>query len=236
MTHKLGRIVSIDEKDKKFLMARRLAAPGTAMPTSKTWAMNGKSLNQMSTGTCVGHAWKNFLRCAPIQTEKEGPSQWDIYRKATGLDEWSDNDDEATLPDGDTGLDWGTSVRAGAQAVTAYGRLQSYLWAFELQPALEWVLTKGPIVLGVNWYSSFNKPDAEGIVKITPAARIEGGHAFLWRGANTKRALAACENSWGDGWARGGAFFIPLSALERLIHEQGECCTAIEQKLKAATL
>jgi len=214
-------------------MRRVLAAPGAPLPVRKTWAINSKALDQGNTGTCVGHAWRNFLRSAPMKTEKTGPSPFDIYRTAVAVDEWKGNDDEVNLPDGDDGLDYGTSVRAGAKAVTELGLLKSYLWAFALQPAVEWVLTKGPVVLGTDWWSSFMKPDAEGIVQIKPTASVVGGHAYLWRGVNTKRGLALCTNSWGDSWGHSGDFWIPLRDLERLIADNGEVCTAIEQRLAA---
>jgi hypothetical protein len=232
--HAFGRRFAPDPDDHKYLMRRRLRA-GAPLPSSKTHRIASRSLDQGRTGTCVGHGWTNFLRCAPIQTNKDSDKlRWEIYKAAVVIDEWTDNDTEAQLPNGDAGLQSGTSVRAGAEAVTAKGRLKSYLWAFELQPALEWVLTEGPVVLGVNWYSSFN-PDAEGICKITPTARVDGGHCFLWRGANTRRGLGLCENSWGDEWGKNGSFWLPLSDLERLIHEQGEACSAVEQKVLAKT-
>src|SRR5262245_45334597 len=230
----LGRLTPPDrDKDEMFLMRRALAAPGTSLPTRKTWGISGTSLNQGQTGTCVGHAWRNFLRCAPVRTEKSGPSPFDIYRSAVMLDEWTGNDDEGTLPDGDPGLDAGTSVRAGAKAVTAFGRLKSYLWAFALQPAVEWVLTKGPVVLGTDWWSSFQTPDREGIVQIKVGARVVGGHAFLWRGVDTKRGLALCTNSWSDDWGKSGEFYIPFRDLERLIADNGEACTAVEKSFTA---
>jgi hypothetical protein len=229
----LGRLPSPDIRDKNFLMRRKLAAPGTVMPVSKTWPMSGISLDQKETSTCVGHAWKNFLRCAPMRTEK-GPSPFDIYREAVKLDGFPENDNEATLPDFDPGLASGTSVRAGAEAVTNSGRLKSYLWAFDLQSVIEWVLTKGPVVLGVNWYGSMSTPDKEGIARIAANSRIDGGHSFLLRGGNTKRALGTCENSWGDGWSKKGTFYLPFADLERLIHEDGESCTAIQTKLVPA--
>jgi hypothetical protein len=229
-----GRVAPPDrDKDEMFLMRRALAAPGVPLPTQKTWAISGTSLDQGQTGTCVGHAWRNFLRCAPMRTEKSGPSPFDIYRSAVTLDEWSENDDEATLPDGDPDLDAGTSVRAGAKAVTGFRRLKSYLWAFALQPAVEWVLTKGPVVLGTDWWSSFQVPDSAGIVQIKPGARVIGGHAFLWRGVDTKRALAKCTNSWSDDWGKSGEFYIPLRDVERLIADNGEACTAIEKAFTA---
>lgn len=233
----LGRLQSPDARDTRFLMARRLAPPGAPLPTRKTWRINARNLDQGPTGTCVGHACYNFLRSEPIQSAaKSVPSPFAIYRAAVKLDIWTDNDHEATddIPDGDARLEFGTSIRAGMQALMGFERLKSYLWAFALQPALEFVLTQGPVVLGVNWYSTFNSPDDEGIVRITENARLEGGHAVLWRGADTRRGLARISNSWGEDWGRGGDFFLPLRDLERLIHEEGEACTAIEQKVKPA--
>ena len=231
-----GRIAPPDrDKDEMYLMRRALAAPGTALPIRKTWSINGRSLNQGQTGTCVGHAWRNFLRCAPLETEKSGPSPFDIYRSAVTLDEWSGNDDEEDLPDGDPGLDDGTSVRAGAKAVTEFKRLKSYLWAFALQPAVEWVLTKGPIVLGTDWWSSFQDPGAAGIIQIKPGAHVVGGHAYLWRGVDTKRGLALCTNSWGDDWGKSGEFYLPFRDLERLIADNGEACTAVQKRFDAKT-
>jgi hypothetical protein len=229
-----GRCAPPDrDKDEMYLIRRVLARAGTELPTRKTWRINGTSLDQGTTQTCVGHAWRNFLRCAPIRTEKKGPSAFDIYRGAVAVDEWDDNDNEATLPDDDPRMASGTSVRAGAKVVMQKGRLKSYLWAFALQPAVEWVLTQGPVVLGTDWWSSFDQPDAEGIVQISPRARVVGGHAFLWRGVDTKRALALCTNSWGDDWGISGEFRIPFRDLERLIADDGEVCTAVEKRLNA---
>ncbi len=228
-----GRRFQADPRDHNYLMRRMLPqVSAVKLPTKKTWAIAKTALDQGNTGTCVGHGWRNFLRCAPIRTTKPDPSAFTIYREAVLLDPWKENDGEAKLPDNDPGLQSGTTVRAGAQALDARSLLKSYVWAFDLQTAVEWALTQGPVVLGTNWYSSFN-PDAEGIVHITPTAKVEGGHCYLWRGADTKRALALCSNSWGDGWGKSGEFYLPFRDLERLIHEDGEVCSAVQQRLKA---
>jgi Papain family cysteine protease len=235
--HGFGRRYSPDPRDRGYLMRRRLMAAGQPLPSKKVWRIASTALNQGVTGTCVGHAWFNFLRCAPLQTAKKVPTPFEVYRKAVTLDEWQQNDDEASLPDADQGLDFGTSVRAGAEAVTSFGHLKSYLWAFTLQPALEFVLTQGPVVLGINWYTSFNQPDREGIIRISSNARPAGGHAILWRGADTKRGLALLSNSWGDDWGKSGECYVPLRDLDRLISlEQGEACTAVQQKLVAKVI
>jgi hypothetical protein len=223
-----GRRFASDDRDRKFLMRRMLPdARRLALATRKAWFINPNALDQGQTGTCVGHAWRNFLRCAPIRTEKSGPSAFDVYRSAVLKDPWASNE----LPDGDPGLDDGTTVRAGAQAVTDFGRLRSYVWAFSLQSAVEWVLTEGPVVLGTNWYSSMSEPDRQGVATIKPTARVIGGHAYLLRGVDTRKALARCCNSWGDGWGKSGEFFIPFRDLERLIHEDGEACSAVQKRL-----
>ena len=231
-----GRRYSPDPEDRGYLMRRQMGAPGTPLPSRRTWRINSESLDQGNTGTCVGQAWRNFLRCAPIRTDKRAPTAYDIYRMAVQTDEWSSNDDEANLPDRDPGLDDGTSVRAGAEAVTKTGRLKSFLWAFNLQSAVEWVLTEGPVVLGLNWYDSMSRPNAAGIATISPQAASIGGHAFLMRGVNNTTRLALCTNSWGDDWGKSGEFYLPFADLERLIHEQGEACSAIEQKLTSKTV
>ncbi len=222
-----GRRQSKDERDKNYLMKRLLAPAGTVLPTSKTWAIASKNLDQGENATCVGNAWTNFLRCAPIQSTADESMALKIYDSAILLDEWTDNDN-------DTARQMGTSVRGGAMAVSGMKRLASYLWAFDLQPAVEWVLTKGPVVLGTMWYDSMMKPDSAGIVQIKPRAKQLGGHAYLWRGADTKKALAYCCNSWGDDWGLSGNFAIPFRDLETLIHDDGEACTAVQRSLKAA--
>jgi hypothetical protein len=227
----LGRRHEPDERDHRFLLASLLREPTrlTPLPVRKTWGVNPSALDQGQTGTCVGHGWRNFLRCAPSRSEKSGPSPYDIYRAAVMRDSWSDNDDESALPDGDPGMDSGTSVRAGAKALAGFGRLTSYVWAFSLQPAIEWVLTTGPLVLGTDWYSSFSSPDRHGIVRISPGAAVVGGHCYLLRGVDRRQALARCSNSWGDGWGVSGEFLLPFQVLERLIRDRGECCSAVEK-------
>jgi len=224
---RLGRRPHTDARDHAHLMVHHLPKK-LSLPVAKTWAINAQHLDQGNTGTCVGHGWRNFLRCAPIQTSAAKPSAYDIYRSAVLLDPWKENNDEANYPDGDSRLDYGTTVRAGAKAVAAMGKLTSYVWAFSLQPTIEWLLTKGPVVVGVNWYDSMFTPDSKGLVTISPGAQVAGGHCFTIRGGDTKKAQARCIQSWGNEWGYAGDFFLSFKDLERLILEGGEVCTAVQ--------
>lgn len=232
--HGLGRRLSPDNNDFKYLMTRRLAKAGVEeKPTRKTWRLAARSLDQGATSCCVGFAWQNFLRCEPMQTtSKQAPNGFAIYRRAVQLDVWTDNDHEYDAPN--DALQSGTSVRAGAEAVMGFGRLKSYVWAFDIIPVIEWLRTEGPCVFGTDWPESFMNPDKEGIVRLGANPRFIGGHAYLARGIDLVRELMLFENSWSDEWGRGGGFLVPLRDVETLIRRDGECAAAIEQRLKAA--
>lgn len=228
-THRLGRRACLDDRSKlpQHQLAKHLSA-GAPLPNSKLWGSDTHHLDQGVTSTCVGHGWCNFLRCAPIRSKVGEPMAYNIYKKAILLDPWKENDVEVNIPDGDPGLSSGTTVHAGAKAVTALHDLSGYAWAFELKPTIEWLLTKGPVVVGVNWYDSFDKPDSSGLISISPSAQVVGGHCFCIRGANQKISRVRNIQTWGDTWALKGDFFLRYSDLERLIHEDGEVCTAIQ--------
>lgn len=228
----LGRIANPDPRDHLYLMRRQLATPTEPLPTRRSWLFRGPILDQGNTGTCEGHAWRDFLRCAPVQT-KTGPSAWDIYRGAVSLDPWTTNDAEAGLPDNDPGLQGGTDTRSPAQWLTSKGRLKSYLWAFTLADTTAWLLRNGPVVLGINWYASMFTPDAQGVVRILSGSALAGGHAILARGCDAKKGMVHCVNSWGSTWGKQGQFYIPYEDMERLIAEDGEVCTAVEQRVVA---
>jgi hypothetical protein len=231
MSHmKLGRRAHKDERDLLGHNLMRTHLKVAPLPVSKLWTCSSKHLDQGPSSTCVGHGTRNFLRCAPIQTSAPLPSACDLYRKAVLLDPWSENDHEATLPDLDPGMESGTTVRAGAKALAAFGRLTRYAWAFDLQTTVEWVLTHGPVILGTMWYDSMFKPDSKGKVTISPGAQAEGGHCYLLRGVNRQTRMARFINSWGNNWADHGDFFMSFSDLERLISEDGEVCTAVQSQ------
>lgn len=209
----LGRRISVDKRDRKFMMA---AVTPTSPLRRRYWWQNGTWLDQGQTGTCVGHAWAHWI--------EDGPRTWlgtidpfKVYRDACALDTFTDNDDG--------NLDSGTSVRAGAQALQAVGRVTSYHWAFDVSPVVDAVLTTGPVVVGTWWREAMSRP-VDGLVRVE-GSKV-GGHAYLINGVNLDTGKFRIKNSWGRSWGNRGYGWMKIDDMATLIADDGEACLAIE--------
>lgn len=220
---RFGRLVAPDPHDLLFGMRRAARTPIRKLKRRR-WR-TGPLLNQGETGTCVGHGWKNWRTCTPVPALPDAaPSAFQIYDQAILVDEFPQNDV-------DPQRQYGTSVRAGAKVIASLGFAHSYVWGFDAATVADYLLTTSPVVFGANWYSGFDTPDAEGIVRVTGTVR--GGHCWLLHGVDMGRGLIEGFNSWGPwGYHESGHFFFSLEDLERLLHEDGEACDAIERRLQ----
>src|SRR5262249_23759592 len=99
--------------------------------------------------------------------------------------------------------------------------------------AMEQALQAGPVLVGVNWYSSFDDPDASGYVTITSGASVRGGHEFLVRGIDPGAQRFHADNSWGADWGDRGMFQFSYATMERLLSEQGDCTVPVPAALPA---
>jgi hypothetical protein len=217
----LGRKHAVDPRDHGFALKAITPAP---MRTSMMWPLVTPVLDQDDTPMCVGYAWTQFLYTAPVEHRRDalgnpGVLAHQLYTMAQELDEWPG-----------TNYD-GTSVRAGAKALQAMGRLTEYRWAFSAAEARAFVLTRGPVILGINWYDDMFSPDHGGYLKVS--GPLAGGHAILVDGYEQKRNAFRLVNSWGAGWGENGRAWLTFDDCDRLIKDDGECCSAVE--LKVAT-
>jgi hypothetical protein len=257
----MGRVAPPDrDHDADYLMARALPSAAARLadppPSKKSWSLPASMLrHQGATGTCTEHGAYELVVAAPIATRAPARlwPQFSAYREYILDDEWPANDGEATGPD--SGLQFGSSVRAAMRWLVAKGYASGYAWAFHRAPASLWVRTRGPVVLGVNWYESMFNLTSEGIAKIAPTTTLAGGHSFAWIGADERRGLDLFANSW-DRWGisrrafsarpgtvtlgstppeQRGFFMMAAEDTERLISEDGEAATTTETRWRPRT-
>lgn len=71
-------------------------------------------------------------------------------------------------------------------------------------------------------HNSMDSPDGSGIVEVTPAATVRGGHEVFAYGLDVASELIWFWNSWGASWGLGGRFAMRFATAERLLAEDGD--------------
>ena len=217
MPRVFGRFAAPDERDRKFAIPRTRKI---VLPERKNWP-EGQPIYQDDTPRCVGYAWAGMLSDGPV---KQFVDPNGIYALAQQNDEWEGEDYD------------GTSVRAGAKVLALLGFLREYQWAFRIQQIVEAVLTKGPVVVGTNWYSRMDEPDNRGLVVVD--GEVLGGHAWRLTGYDQRTKLFRARNNW-RGWGLAGKtfasrFYVHRDDMERLLAEEGEACLGVDGRPQAA--
>ena len=222
----LGRRFIPDPEDRKYPM-RAVLRP-RAIPQQRYYQTGRQlPLDQGNTGTCVAHAWTAFLYAA-LMMSRTAPSPYDTYREIVKVDEWDDNDFEATSPRIQD-LQFGTSVRAGAKVMQAQGHLKNYVWSRDADEMALWLLTgQGTIVLGTTWYWDMGDLRDGGFAY--PTGGVAGGHAYLAIGYSRNYKAFRCLKSWGSEFGAKGRFWIHHQDMDKLVKlEDGEACAAVQQ-------
>jgi hypothetical protein len=227
----LGRIYSPDPRDRKFTLdADRLKAiPKALEPGVKVrkepWK-RGPVLDQGNTSECTVFAAAGFLQCAP-QLHAKGLG-WDrqkftdFYHSAQQTDEWPGEDYD------------GTSERAVQKVLQDAGYIGEYLWIADEDIAREYLLTRGPLLLGTDWFESMFTPTGKGNY-IEPSGAIAGGHEVCvrwyynskhYRFADTYEII----NSWGESWGDKGLARIKAEDFRYLFLQlNGDLCSPQEK-------
>jgi hypothetical protein len=214
-----GRLPSPpDPRDRAFLLSS--IAPKKDLPLSKTWQFRHPPLNQGEMPHCVAFSWLAAMLAFPVTKSPlragETAAQYaaSLYREAQTLD---------SLPGSDYD---GTTVRGGIKALQARGLVASYRWAWNAADVVAFVLTRGPVVIGVDWFEAMSDLDSTGTAY--PKGENLGGHAVLVVGADRVKGRVRILNSWGAEWGENGRCWLATKDLDKLLRNGGEACSAIE--------
>jgi hypothetical protein len=214
---RLGRHVYHDPRSLNYLVEE------TTTVVSKNWPRRIPVLDQGEVGSCTGNATVHALGCDPnyatLATKvKAGlrldePEAQRIYSAAETID------GDGPFPPNDNGS-YGLSV---AKAAKNAGLISGYTHATSLN-AMCSALQRGPVIIGINWYDSFDTPNpSSGRVEISSNAVIRGGHEVCVNWIDVKNRLFVATNSWGVGWGIKGTFEFSWDTMTTLFGEQGDC-------------
>lgn len=223
----MGRRYAPDPRDRRFGLAAALPViPTQVQPGHHVrkfpWRL-GPILDQGSTEQCTVYSAVGLIQAAPrLHLLDLRPEDFTvIYDKAQLIDEFTD-----TPPAG------GTSERAVQKVLQDEKLTSSYLWCTDEATARTYLLTRGMLLFGTDWFTGMDQPDAHGYVSATGSPR--GGHEFIVRwyyNASHKTYPDTYEfvNSWGEGWGDRGLFRMKAADFAYLfLHLNGDLCSPVE--------
>lgn len=184
------------------------------LPTNDRQWLADFQLNQGQTGHCVGFGWAGWGDTEPVVDEYADQDGHDIYYETKTIE-------------GDPQGEDGAYPRDGAKAMKNRGRLDTYAAANTIADVVDWLRSKGPVVIGTDWTSDMFEPDSNGFIK--PTGSYEGGHCYLLYGI--KDDTLTFKNSWGADWGDNGSFHMKLSDFSMLMQSYGEAWASVELPL-----
>lgn len=189
---RLGRHREHDERSRAF------AAEQLHPIRTVRWTRRCRIFDQESLGSCTGQAMAGALGTDSVHRQgMAGLSEFDalaLYEYATQLDRIP-----GSYPPDDTG----SSGLAAAKAAKRSGLISAYRHAFSVQAALS-ALQTGPCLVGIEWLTGCDEPDADGLVRY--AGEVRGGHEIELVGCDVDAHTVTFANSWGTSYGTDGFF------------------------------
>jgi len=178
--------------------------------------------DQGDVGACTCEALYGLLS---YETKPSPHTQADVlalYSDATALD-----DIPGSYPPDDTG----SSGLAACRAARARGLIRGYAHAFSVEALLLGLSTRGPAMIGTNWYEGMDSPDAS-TARIRPTGALRGGHEYVidsldvvanpFGGLDEHHSTVGICNSWGLSYGNQGRAQIAVTDLRWLLAHDGD--------------
>jgi hypothetical protein len=210
---RLGRHVHHDPESLGYAAEQ---APAIVSVTHKA---TGLPLNQGEIGSCTANALCGALDSAPDfagGTPLKETDAVDLYELETKLE-------GEPYPPNDPG---GSGLMV-CKAAKQRGLISSYKHAFGIEHALK-ALVLRPVITGIQWYTSFDTPNAEGLVEQAPGATVRGGHEIVADAIDAEKQLVWFWNSWGTQYGVGGRFCMSFETWGQLLKEQGDVTVPVK--------
>lgn len=220
---RLGRHIFHDERSKDY------PAEGAHQIVDVQHAAFGLPLNQGSVGKCTAEALSGAANSQPNFTgllalpHLAGFSYPHTDSDTDALYVRETADEGSPWSPSDPGVnDIGGSGLAVCRAARELGWIARWANAFSLDAALR-ALVLRPVITGINWYDSFDSPDSNGLISISPQAQVRGGHEIVADQIVVSGQLVGLWQSWGQWGLNGsGRFFMSWTTWDRLLSEGGD--------------
>jgi hypothetical protein len=204
---RLGRHIVHDARSRNFPADRAVQI------VSVTHQAHGLPLDQGQIGSCTANALCGSLDSSPDFTGGAPRLENDaihLYEVETRLE-------GKPYPPNDPG---GSGLEV-CKAAKQLGWITAYKHAFGIEDGLLALVVR-PVITGINWYTSFDTPDATGLVVIAAGATIRGGHEVVADQIDATNQRVWFWNSWGPSYGVAGRFCMSFDTWQQLLEQQGD--------------
>jgi hypothetical protein len=225
----LGRVYIPNPGARNYALRGVLPRRTARAYQSKRWRMGtGLSfVSQGDTSHCVRYGNTHILMLQPIVRPDAFVLTADLYPWAQRNDPWP----------GEEPTYYGTSVDAGLQFNLKIAKvIESYHWAFSmddllLRLSLPAAQGGGPLVVGVDWYTSMDNLNGTG--RWEPSGTLRGGHCLTVIGHHAPTAKRSGTIIWGNSHEGNFIGEMEYDAAEWLLFAQNGEAAAVTELPKA---
>jgi len=211
----LGAQPHFDDRSRNYGIAEVIPDRRSIVHTTKMWDVPDKDvpLDQGREGACTGFSLSTELAASPVNVDVNNAFALELYQAARRIDAAA-------------GRHWGSGASILATALALkndYKLITEFRWAFGIEQVIDTIISKGPVVLGLNWYFDMYSPNAENVIEVS--GELTGRHAIAAIGyLHEDGGYLALMNTWGPGYGAKGIGYLKIADATRLLAEDGEAC------------